>query len=114
MEAYVRPWLLAVILTCLAPLGCRGPDPSIELLESELRCMEDQLYEMDRQLGIYGAQLESCRRYNASLRLQLATTEDLPAPEPQPAPKPAQREGEAEQVPAPAEPSFDEADLTVP
>ena len=52
--------------------GCRtAPNPSIELLESELRWMEDQLYEMDRQLDEACLKLSSCQRDNSSLRRQL-------------------------------------------
>ncbi len=51
------------------------PDPSVQLLESELRWMEDNLYRMDNQLETCLRQLESTRRNNAALRLELANTQ---------------------------------------
>ncbi|MFC1758160.1 hypothetical protein ACFL2H_05245 [Planctomycetota bacterium] len=52
--------------------GCQStPDPSIELLESELRWYEDQLYLMNRELASSHQQLESARRYNSSLKSEM-------------------------------------------
>ena len=51
------------------------PDPSVELLESELRWMEDNLYRIDNQLETCLRQLESTRRNNAALRLELANSQ---------------------------------------
>lgn len=48
------------------------PDPTVELLESELRWMEDNLYQLDAQLEASKRQLDSTRRENAALRLELA------------------------------------------
>ena len=70
MDVSVRQ-LLLLLSFCAVVCGCRGPDPSIELLESELRWMEDQLYMLDDQLGQTCAQLEACRRENLSLQLDL-------------------------------------------
>ncbi len=117
MDAYVRHSLLAVVV-CLAPLGCRGPDPSIELLESELRCMEDQLYELDRQVNVHCTQLESCRRYNAALRQQLDESTRRPAAPPAAAeratPPAAKSTPPQRAAPANNEPQIDESDLNVP
>ena len=61
----------------LAVAGCQsGPDPSIELLESELRWMEDQLYALDRQLDQASAKLEVCQRDNSLMRGQLADVDE--------------------------------------
>lgn len=48
------------------------PDSTVELLEAELRWMEDNLYRMDDQLDNALGQLQSARRNNAILRLELA------------------------------------------
>ena len=78
-------WLLCLLLFC----GCNGarlgniasnvagrvvaqPNPHVELLESELRWMEDNLYLMDDHLDRTLEQLHSVRRQNAILRLELA------------------------------------------
>ena len=119
MDAYVRYSLLVVVL-CLAPSGCRGPDSSIELLESELRGMEDQLYELDRQLSVHCAQLESCRRYNAALRQQLEESLRRPAARPAtkapPTSPPAagNRTEPKRTAPRGTEPQIDDSDLNVP
>jgi hypothetical protein len=75
---------LFVLFPILAIAGCSGalgnfagkivaqPDPTIELLESELRWMEDNLYRMDYQLDCCLEHLESARRNNATLRIELA------------------------------------------
>ncbi|MDA1177799.1 MAG: hypothetical protein O2931_03280, partial [Planctomycetota bacterium] len=55
--------------------GCRSRmDPSIDLLESELRWMEDQLYLLDDQLQEKCAQLASSHRENLTLRQELGRT----------------------------------------
>lgn len=72
-----------VLICLLAPLlsGCQsGPDPSIELLESELRWMEDQLYDMDRAMTQNCRTLESCQRENAALRHELASAGAVRSP----------------------------------
>ena len=48
------------------------PSSTVELLESELRWMEDNLYIKDDQLETALLALESARRDNAILRLELA------------------------------------------
>lgn len=47
------------------------PDSTVELLEAELRWMEDNLYRIDDKLETTLLQLESARRDNAMLRLEL-------------------------------------------
>jgi len=71
MDAKVRPLLLVACLACL-PLGCKTTDPAAELLESELRAQEDQIYHLDREVDRLYDQLASARRNNQSLRQQLA------------------------------------------
>ena len=66
MDVYVRHVLLLLALS-LTLSGCKGADSSIELLESELRWMEDQLYLMDRELANTKAKLDSSQRYNEGL-----------------------------------------------
>ena len=78
-----------VVLLLLFVCGCTGnrlgnvagnvanrvvaqPNPDVQLLESELRWMEDNLYQMDDQLDRCLEQLESTRRNNAVLRFELA------------------------------------------
>ena len=116
MDAYVRysHSVSVVALFCCALIGCRGPDPSIELLESELRWMEDQLYEMDHQLNLHCAQLDSTRRANASLRQQINDLERQQLAPSSPssdraAPSPGRRP-----TPATPQPTFEEPDLTIP
>ena len=65
---------LVLVLPLFALCGCRAlqsPDPSVQLLESELRWMEDNLYALDDQLDRCISQLESSRRDNESLREEL-------------------------------------------
>ena len=80
-----RTLIIAIVFTC----GCNNgqgirhvasslvaqPDSTVELLESELRWMEDNLYHLDAQLERIQQQLESTRRTNAALRLELAKIE---------------------------------------
>jgi hypothetical protein len=61
-----RVWLSMAVVTLLA--GCRTPDPSVDLLEAEMRWLEDQLYLLDEQLHDRSQQLASCQVENASLR----------------------------------------------
>lgn len=71
---------LLLLLPMLLSAGCGNfagrivaqPDPTIELLESELRWMEENLYHLDDQLDRCLDQLESARRNNAVLRTELA------------------------------------------
>lgn len=79
--------LLCIAVGLLLPLaGCRTPDPSVELLESELRWMEDNLYMLDDQLERCCEQLESARRNNAALRTQLAEAQTQATASPTPTP----------------------------
>ncbi len=71
MDAKVTPLLLVACLAFL-PLGCKTTDPAAELLESELRAQEDQIYHLDREVDRLYEQLASARRNNQSLRQQLA------------------------------------------
>lgn len=70
MDVDVRYLLLTLVL-CSGTIGCRGTDASIELLESELRWMEDQLYLMDQELSVAHAKLHSSQRYNQSLKHEI-------------------------------------------
>ena len=61
---------LRLFLLCLWAsifTGCRSTDPSVDLLESELRWLEDRMYLMDEELEQKCAELDSCRRNHASL-----------------------------------------------
>ncbi len=51
------PWM---VLLALAISGCRSTDPSVELLESELRWMEDQLYLAENEYRKKCAELSDC------------------------------------------------------
>ena len=55
------------------------PTPTVDLLESELRWLEDNLYQMDDQLELTLQQLESAKRNNAVLRFELAEAKKLAA-----------------------------------
>jgi hypothetical protein len=116
MDAYVRySFSVSIVaLVCCAPIGCRGPDPSIELLESELRWMEDQLYEMDHQLNIHCAQLDSARRANASLRRQVHDLERQQLTPSTPSSNRAAPSSGRRPTPATPPPAFEEPDLTIP
>lgn len=70
-----------LLLAIGATIGCRT-DPSIELLESELRWYEDQLYLLNRQLDQTCVQLESCRRYNSVLQRESAEGSRAPSTQP--------------------------------
>lgn len=72
MDVPVRLLTVTGFLLIAGILGCQTPNPSIELLESELRWMEDQLYALDQQLDQANLQLASCQRNNVSLRQELA------------------------------------------
>lgn len=70
---------MRIVLLCIAigllSGGCRNRmDPSVDLLESELRWMEDQLYLLDDQLQEKCAQLASSNRENLALRQELGQT----------------------------------------
>lgn len=72
----VRHLILAVFCVYVAA-GCRSNDPSVELLETEMRWLEDHLYLLDDQLEQKCAQVASCRRENTALRREL--NRQLPA-----------------------------------
>ena len=105
MDVYVRHALIAIALFLVAS-GCRGTDSSIELLESELRWMEDQIYTMDRELAHAQAKLDSAQRYNESLKKELVkatkngTSQNRPTP--------------ADSQPSRGSDLYDESDLVIP
>lgn len=71
MEA--KPLSIVLLILLLGfNVGCQTTDPSIELLESELRAQENDIYYLDRQNSRLQAQLASCRKNNQSLRQQLS------------------------------------------
>lgn len=63
----MRTGLLFVVLTVII-VGCRRPDPTVDLLESEMRWLEDQLYLMEDEFARKQDELASCRRENRALR----------------------------------------------
>ena len=84
-------------------MGCgalRGPDPNIELLQSELRWYEDNLYALDEQLRQCCDQLESARRHNAQLRQELATATATSSSTPMATPAPAEPSPQPDPSPA--------------
>ncbi|HTU25201.1 MAG TPA: hypothetical protein VMF30_07380 [Pirellulales bacterium] len=70
-----RILLLAVCGLYLA--GCRSGKNNQELLERDLRCQEDQIYELEAALDQCEAELESVRRENQTLKRGGATGGDL-------------------------------------
>src|SRR5580692_3172361 len=61
-----RILLLAVCGLCLA--GCKTGKKNQELLERELRCQEDHIYELEDALDQCECELESVRRENQTLK----------------------------------------------
>ncbi len=61
-----RILLLAVCGLCLA--GCKSGKRNQELLERELRCQEDHIYELEDALDQCECELESARRENQTLK----------------------------------------------
>jgi hypothetical protein len=61
-----RILLLAVCGLCLS--GCKTGKRNQELLERELRCQEDQIYELESALDQCESELESARRENQTLK----------------------------------------------
>ncbi len=51
-----------LIGACVFAAGCRYRDPSVELLEGELRWMEDQVYMLEDELEHKCSQLDSCHQ----------------------------------------------------
>lgn len=56
------PLMLAVWLAVCVLCGCTYRDPSVEILEGELRWMEDQLYLLEDELARTSVALNKCRR----------------------------------------------------
>ncbi len=79
MDVAVRRFI-SLVITVAALAGCRTMDPSVELLESELRWREDQLYSLDRQLDQTNLQLASARNSNRALRRELEELQRQPTP----------------------------------
>ena len=76
-------WMLFVLLG-LVLVGCRYRDPSIDLLEGELRWMEDQLYMMEselegacRELGRCQDDKQQCAERNRRLRTEGESHENV-------------------------------------
>ena len=65
-----RTKLLTVLLSVvvIGSGGCRTPDPSIGILESELRWLEEQLYVAEDEYLDKQQELERCQRENRALR----------------------------------------------
>ncbi len=61
----------AALLCALAP-GCKSDGGSQELLERELRCQEDRIYQLEDELDEMGRALESSRRENQSIKKEIA------------------------------------------
>ncbi|HEX4143384.1 MAG TPA: hypothetical protein VHY91_07525 [Pirellulales bacterium] len=61
-----RILLLAVCGLCLS--GCKSGKGNQELLERELRCQEDHIYDLEAALDQCEAELESARRENQTLK----------------------------------------------
>jgi hypothetical protein len=82
MDVFVRQCVVmpAALAALLALAGCQMTDPSIELLESEMRWMEDQLYALDQQLDQTCLQLASARNSNRALRRELDELKRQQAP----------------------------------
>ena len=67
-------WVVAILLGSLAA-GCMYRDPSVDLLEGELRWMEDQVFMLEDELNKKCAELAACQNHDAT---------DVPTPaEPQ-------------------------------
>jgi hypothetical protein len=72
-----RILLLAVCGLCLS--GCKSGKRNQELLERELRCQEDQIYELEAALDQCESELESARRENQTLKRDGAGSDRGPA-----------------------------------
>lgn len=74
------------LLGLVSIAGCRTTDPSVQLLESELRYLEDKVYALQDVVSQKESQIASVRRENESLRERLglpggqAAAEALPSP----------------------------------
>jgi hypothetical protein len=71
-----RILLLAVCGLCLS--GCKSGKGNQELLERELRCQEDHIYELESALDQCEAELESARRENQTLKRDGAASDQGP------------------------------------
>jgi hypothetical protein len=67
----IAPRFCLVWVVLLGISGCNFRDPSVDMLEAEIRWREDQLYMLEDQLALYEAQIDSCRRENTALRKEL-------------------------------------------
>lgn len=74
----IRFAILAFGLLGLAS-GCRTTDPSVQLLESELRYLEDKVYSLQDVVHQKDSQIASVRRENESLRKRLGLPEGTQA-----------------------------------
>jgi hypothetical protein len=81
-----------VLLGCawLGVVGCRH-DPSIALLERELRLQEDRIYQLQDRIEDYEAALAQCRRENTKLRGETDGCDSTGRPLPRIAPAPPPR-----------------------
>jgi len=73
VKSIISTWLLATIflVACCAAPGCKSNNGSSELLERELRCQEDRIYQLEDELDEACYALESSRRENESLKKEL-------------------------------------------
>lgn len=78
-----RPATIRLTFLALLPLaivcGCRTTDPSVQLLESELRYLEDKVYALQDVVHQKDSQIASVRRENESLRKRLGLPEGTQA-----------------------------------
>lgn len=66
-----RRWLCGLMLAPLL-LGCSaGKDQNRELVENELRLLEDEIYSLEADLGERDRILDACRRENDALKREL-------------------------------------------
>lgn len=84
---------LIMVLAAATLIGCRRPDPTVDLMEAELRWMEDQLYMLENKYQQKCDQLASCRRQGQSLRKDDGSGSLSPTVPAAP-PAPAKDEGE--------------------
>jgi len=72
-------WRFILPLVCLLATGCRS-NGGQELLERELRLLEDEIFDLEDHLDHNESMLASCRRENAALRKQMASAEGSEQP----------------------------------
>lgn len=68
----MKIWPVVLLAILVAAPGCRSSRANQELVEREMRLLEDDIYHLQGHLDDYAAKLESCRRENAALRRQLS------------------------------------------